>query len=115
MWNGKKVSCVLPTYNERDSIRATIDGLWGTGVIDEIVVVDNNAAPGTREECEGTGARIVPEPRQGYGWSMRRGLCEAMGDIVVVMEPDGTFVPADILKLLAYSGDFDAVYGSRTS
>lgn len=115
MWNDKKISVVVPTYNEKESIRATIEGLNGLGVVDEVVVVDNNAAEGTREECEGTGARVVHEGRQGYGWSMRRGLSEAVGDLIVVIEPDGTFEPRDLFKVLAYSGEFDVVYGSRTS
>jgi glycosyltransferase involved in cell wall biosynthesis len=115
MWTDKKVSAVLPTYNEKDSIRSHIGELWATGVVDEVVVVDNNAVDGTREEVDGTGARIIHEPRQGYGWAVRRGLDEAVGDIVIVIEPDGTFIGRDVLKLLAYSEEFDMVLGTRTS
>ena len=42
-------------------------------------------------------------------------MLEASGDLIVICEPDGTFLARDILKLLAYAHDFDAVYGSRTS
>ena len=45
MWNDKAVSVVLMTFAERDSIRAVIDGFFATGVVDEVVVVDNNASP----------------------------------------------------------------------
>jgi len=51
---------------------------------------------------------------QGYGAAMRRGLHEASGDLVLVSEPDGTFRGHDALKLLAYSDDFEVVYGTRT-
>ncbi|HEY1358012.1 MAG TPA: glycosyltransferase family 2 protein [Thermoleophilaceae bacterium] len=115
MWNGKEVSVVLMTYAERYSIREVIEGFYETGVVDEIVVVDNNAQPGTREEVARTKARLVHEPRQGYGHATRRGLQEASGDLVVLTEPDGTFLPADILKLLVYSSDCDAVFGTRTT
>jgi glycosyltransferase involved in cell wall biosynthesis len=115
MWNGKTVSVILMTYNERDSIRATIEGFLATGVVDEVLVVNNNAAPGTAEEVERTAARQVYESRQGYGWASRRGLQEAMGDLLILAEPDGTFLPADIVKLLAYSDDCDAVFGTRTT
>lgn len=115
MWQGKNVSVVLPTYNEKDSIRACIDGFFATGVVDEVVVCNNNAAPGTSEEVAKTRAREVFERRQGYGWSFRKALAEATGDLIVACEPDGTFEPHDIFKLLAYSEDFEVVFGSRTN
>ncbi len=115
MWNGKSVSVILMTYNERDSIRATIEGFFATGLVDEVLVVNNNAAAGTAEEVARTAARQVYEPRQGYGWASRRGLAEARGELLVLAEPDGTFLPADVVKLLAYSGDCAAVFGTRTT
>ena len=84
-------------------------------MIDEIVVVNNNAAEGTSEAVAGTGSREIMESRQGYGWSIRRGLAEATSDYLVVCEPDATFRARDVFKLLAYAEDFDVVYGSRTS
>ena len=42
MWEGKKVSVVFPTYNEKDSIRQTIEDFFKSGLVDEIVVVNNN-------------------------------------------------------------------------
>ena len=106
---------ILPTYNERDSIRRNIEEYFETGVVDEVVVVNNNAAPGTSEEVARTRAREVHEPRQGYGFAIRRGLKEAAGEYLIVSEPDGTFLGRDALKLLAYADDFDVVYGSRTA
>jgi glycosyltransferase involved in cell wall biosynthesis len=103
------------TYAERDSIRSVIEGFLATGHVDEVLVVNNNAQEGTAEEVERTEARQVFEPRQGYGHAIRRGLAEASGDLVVLAEPDGTFLPRDLGKLLAYSGECDAVFGSRTT
>jgi glycosyltransferase involved in cell wall biosynthesis len=122
-WRGSRISVVFPTYNERDSIRAAIADFASTQVIDEILVVNNNAAPGTSEEVaaaashlpDGTLVREVHEARQGYGFAIRRGLREATGDYIVVSEPDGTFLGRDTFKLLAYVDDFDVVYGSRTA
>ncbi len=115
MWRGRPVSVILPTYNERDSIRRSIEELFETEVVDEVVVVNNNAAPGTSEEVAKTPAREVFEPRQGYGNAIRRGFAEATGEYLIVSEPDGTFLGRDVLKLLAYADDFDVVYGSRTA
>jgi len=46
---------------------------------------------------------------------LRRGLREATGDLIIMAEPDGTFVGRDVLKLLAYSQDFEMVCGTRTT
>ncbi len=115
MWNGKRVSVVLMTYAERDSIRSVIEDFFDTGLVDEVLVVDNNAQPGTAEEVARTDARIVHEPNQGYGHATRRGLIEASGELVVLAEPDGTFLARDIFKLLVYSDECDVVFGTRTT
>src|SRR5215469_7429966 len=101
MWWGRKVSIILPTYNEKDSIRASIEEFLATGVVDEIIVVNNNAVPGTSEEVAKTTAREVLEPRQGYGAAIKRGFREARGDLIIVSEPDGTFSARDVRKMLA--------------
>ncbi len=115
MYKQKKVSVVLGTYNEEKTIRSIIDGFFATGVVDEVIVVDNNALGNTKEEIEKTKAVRVEERRQGYGFSFMRGMFEATGDVVVLCEPDGTFAPEDIHKFLLYSDDFPVVFGTRTS
>ena len=115
MWQGKTVSVALPTYNERESIRECIEGFLASGVVDEVVVCNNNAAPGTSDEVARTRAREVRETRQGYGWSCRAAMAATTGDLVILAEPDGSFDPRDIHKLLAYAHDFDVVLGSRTN
>jgi glycosyltransferase involved in cell wall biosynthesis len=97
------------TYAERDSIHGVIQGFFATGLVDEVLVVDNNAQAGTAEEVRRTRARLVHEPSQGYGHATRRGLIEARGELIVLAEPDGTFLPEDILKLLVYSSENWAV------
>lgn len=115
MWNGRTVSVALMTYAERGSIRGVIEGFFATGLVDEVLVVDNNSEPGTLEEVAKTDARVVHEPKQGYGHASHRALKEASGDLVVLAEPDGTFLPADVRKLLVYSDECDVVFGTRTT
>ena len=103
------------TYAERDSIRNVIDDFLATGVVDEVLVVNNNAEHGTSAEVAKTSAREVTETSQGYGHAIRRGLSEATGDLIVLAEPDGTFLGSDIVKLLAYSEECDVVLGTRTT
>ena len=93
MWRGKTVSVVLPTYNEKDSIYRSIEDFFETGVVDEVLVINNNAAPGTSEEVARTASREIKEPRQGYGFAIQRGLREAVGDYLVVSGGlNGTFL-----------------------
>ena len=106
---------MLPAYNEEQYIRAAVDDFFAAGVVDEIIVVDNNSRDRTADE-----ARRDPRARrarmpQGYGHALRRGLREATGDLIIMAEPDGTFVGRDVLKLLAYADDFDMVCGTRTT
>jgi glycosyltransferase involved in cell wall biosynthesis len=115
VWNGRSVSVILMTYAEKDSIREVIEGFFATGVVDEVLVVNNNAQSGTADEVAATPARQVFESRQGYGFASRRGLAEAAGDLLVLCEPDGTFLPGDIVKLLVYADDCDVVFGTRTT
>ncbi len=106
---------VIPTYNEAQTIRRVVDEFFATGVVDEVIVVDNNAKVPTQDEIAKTQARIVVETKQGYGHALMRGLTEATGDLVVTCEADGTFEPKDIHKFLLYSDDFPVVFGTRTS
>lgn len=115
MWREGRVSVVFPAYNEEANIAASIGEFTATGVVDEIVVVDNNSTDHTAVEVSKTSARLVRETRQGYGYALIRGLWEATGDYIVLAEPDGTFAAKDIFKLLAYADDFDMVCGARTS
>ena len=114
MWNNRSISVVLPTYNEKDSIAECIRGFEALGFVDEILVVNNNAAAGTSQEVATTGAREVIETRQGYGAAIRAGLAAVDTDLVAICEPDGTFNPADLRKLLAFADECDFVIGSRT-
>jgi glycosyltransferase involved in cell wall biosynthesis len=115
MHGSKTISIVLPAYNEERYIRPAVEDFFLPDIVDEVIVVDNNSRDRTAEEARQTRARVVHESRQGYGFALRRGLEEATGDIVILAEPDGTFIGRDILKLLAYADDFDMVCGTRTT
>lgn len=115
MWNGKKVSIVFPAYNEEDNIAEAVKDFSVTGIVDEVVVINNNSKDHTAERAAAAGGRVITETIQGYGAALRRGLHEAHGDYIILAEPDGTFIGADMVKLLAYAADFDMVCGTRTT
>ena len=117
MHGTKTVSVVLPAYNEEQYIRA-----GGRGLLQlrrrrrSRRRRQQLAATARRERGAGDArARWSQEPRQGYGYALQRGLREATGDIIILAEPDGTFMGRDVLKLLAYADDFDMVCGTRTT
>ena len=117
MWNNQSIAVVLPTYNEHLSIAECINRFEALGIVDHIIVVNNNAHPATSPAVAATSAIEVFESEQGYGAAIQRGLKEAMAlnvDLISICEPDGTFDPEDLLKLLPYTGDVEVVFGSRT-
>ena len=115
MWNGKTLAVVLPTYNEADSIAECIRGFEALGIVDDIVVVNNNAHPGHvaggRRHQRPRGARSGPGLRRG---DPPRAARDRDADLVCICEPDGTFDPDDLFKLLPFTVDVDVVFGSRT-
>ncbi len=106
----------MATYKEKDSINRVLADFIATGLTDEIIVVDNNAEPGTRDAVAALASpivRVIHEPRQGYGYAFRRGYEEATGDYIVTVEPDGTYV-GGLRRFLVFAEAFDVVLGSRT-
>lgn len=115
MWQGCRVSVIFPAYNEEASIADAVRDFRSVSAVDEVLVVDNNSRDATADRAQQAGARVVCETRQGYGYALRRGLQEADADLIVMAEPDGTFLGKDVLKLLAFADDFDLVLGTRTT
>lgn len=114
MLKGKKISLILPAFNESENIGQALDSFKKLNFIDEIIVVDNNSTDNTEDIARKKGAKVFKEKNQGYGFALRRGLTEASGDYIILSEPDGTFVPSDSKKLLAHINDYDMVTGTRT-
>lgn len=114
MWRKKTVAVIFPTHREKKSIFSAIQEFDSTGYVDEIIVVDNNAEEGTKAEVKRTRAKLIVETRQGYGRAIRTGIENTKADLLIIAEPDGTFDGGDVPKLLAYSDDFDTVFGCRT-
>ena len=110
-----RVSVVIPTYNEAQSIGRVLDDIPWTEV-SEVLVVDSDSTDGTRDIAAGRGARVVLEPERGYGRACLAGLAQAASpDVVMFLDGDYSDRPAELPRLLeplrADRGDI--VIGSR--
>jgi len=115
MYKNLSVSAVMPAYNEAPGITSVVRGYLEIPEVDEVIVADNNSTDPTAALAEAAGARVVRETRRGYGYACQAALREAAGDLIILVESDGSFRPTDIHKFLAYAEEFDVVFGTRTS
>jgi glycosyltransferase involved in cell wall biosynthesis len=109
----RRVSVVVPAYNEAASIGAVVQD-FGPHVA-EVIVVDNQSPDGTADIARGLGATVISRPTRGFGDAVKQGLDTAQGDILVMVEADGTFRAADLGKFLEFLKDADMVVGTRTA
>jgi glycosyltransferase involved in cell wall biosynthesis len=107
------VSVVIPCYNEAEGLRRVIPLL--PPEVDEVVVVDNNCTDDSARVARDLGARVVPQPVQGYGAAYKAGLPAATKDIVITMDADGTYPADQIVEVVEFLLDSraDFVSGSR--
>ena len=91
-----KVSVLIPTLNEEKSIGETIDQIPKDFADLEIVVIDGLSTDRTVEIAKNRGARVIMEPRKGYGRAYKTGFAGAKGDIIVTLDGDTTY-PAEII------------------
>jgi len=117
------VAFIIPALNEEAALSPTLDGL--RAALDaiacadaDIVVVDNGSRDATPEVARKHGARVVSEPRRGYGQACLAGIATLSREveIVVFLDGDGSDDPEDLVRLLApvLAGQADMVLGSRT-
>jgi glycosyltransferase involved in cell wall biosynthesis len=110
-----RVSVVIPTRNEAQAIGRVLADL-PADQITEVIVVDNNSTDGTTEIAARMGARVVSEPRRGYGQACLTGLaCASAPDVVVFLDGDYSDRPAELPLLLdpITEGRADITIGSR--
>jgi len=83
------VTAIIPAYNEATRLRNVLDVIRTSGLIDEMLVVDDGSTDNTAEVAESLGVRVVRLPEnRGKGTAMRSGAIAARGDILLFLDAD---------------------------
>lgn len=119
----KKLSIVIPCYNERSTIHyilTEVEAVDLGSTQKEIILVDDGSKDGTREVLAEYAKKpnykiLHQDPNQGKGAALKRGILESTGDVVVIQDADLEYDPQEYKRLLypIERGQADVVYGSR--
>lgn len=113
-----RISVVIPCLNEAESIGQCVNAAQGVldehGLDGEVLVVDNGSEDGSGTLARLAGARVVDEPRRGYGSAYLAGFAAARGDYIVMIDADLTY---DFEEIPRFIRELDAgaelVMGNR--
>lgn len=109
-----RIVAIIPALDEEEAIGLVLAEIAGR--VSEVLVVDNGSRDGTADVARAAGARVVREPRRGYGQACLAGIAAAgRADILVFLDADHSDDPRQLAPLLApiLAGEADLVVGSR--
>jgi len=118
--SARKVSIIIPVYNEKDFLGSVLEKVRAVPLNKEIILVDDGSTDGTREllkaEARKPGTVVLYHKRNcGKGMAIRTGLKRATGDIVIIQDADLEYEPMEIpaIVLPIAEGRCKVSYGSR--
>lgn len=112
------LSVVIPCLNEAENIERCVTSALGamarSNIPGEVIVADNDSEDGSAELAELAGARVVREPRRGYGSAYLAGFAAARGEYIVMADADLTYDFEEIPRFLRELRDgADMIVGDR--
>lgn len=110
-----RIAVIIPALDEEAAIGLVIGAIPAR--VDDIIVVDNGSGDRTAEVARQAGARVVREPRRGYGQACLAGIAAAgPADILVFLDGDGSDYPQQLDAVVGpiLAGEADLVIGSRS-
>lgn len=112
------ISIIFPCLNEAESIKECVmrsfEAISGLGIRGEVIVVDNGSTDGSGDLAREAGVMVVHEPEVGYGISCWRGIREARGRYIIILDSDGTYDVGEIGRFIEMlDSGADLVIGSR--
>jgi len=116
-----KLTILIPCYNEVNTIEKILKKIEDVVEFEkEIIIIDDYSNDGSREFLEKlkdttTHKIVFNEKNYGKGYSLRKGIENASGDIIIIQDADLEYDPSDFTKLInpIKQGFADVVYGSR--
>ena len=118
MYRTSRINALVPCYNEQSKIPYVVKRLQETGIIDEVVIVDDGSTDQSAEFCKNLGATVISlGSLLGVGTALRMGMdyCYSRCDIIVILAGNNKDEPREIPSLLdpIIDGTADIVQGSR--
>ena len=110
-----RIYVIIPALNEAGNIRKLVEDIRAALPI-QVIVVDNGSIDGTASEAQSAGARVISEPRRGYGFACVAGISAAReADILAFIDADYSFLPSELPRILLplLDGKADLVLGAR--
>lgn len=112
------ISVIIPALNEEEPIADVIRAVAATKIPREVIVVDNGSDDRTAKHARAAGAKVISEPRRGYGRACLAGVLSLSPEcnVIVFLDGDGSDCPEFMKQLVdpIIAGTHDFVIGSRT-
>lgn len=107
------VSVIIPALNEAECIKGVLNSI-PRDLVDEILVVDGHSTDGTPDIVRSLGHQVIMQEGKGFGSALMTGMRYAKGNIVAIMDADGSYEVKDLSKLIdMVKNGYDFAFGSR--